>query len=175
MEKQGLKAPLGVYGVLGNHDYWAHVERSRQEMKKAQIPLIENHAIWLKIGGAKIRLGGVGDLWEGTQDLQATMRDTKKNDFVLLLSHNPDYLELLPKDGPDLVLCGHTHGGQVTLFGLWGPFVPSRYGEKYRSGRREIKSGTAFISNGIGTVGPPIRLLAPPEILLITLKNPHTP
>lgn len=174
-ELKNLKAPLGVYGVLGNHDYWAHVEGSRQEIKKTQITLIENRAVWIKKGGAKIRLGGVGDLWEGTQDLKATMRGTKKNDFVLLLSHNPDYLEILPKDGPDLVLCGHTHGGQVTLFGLWGPIVPSRYGEKYRSGRKEIKSGTAFISNGIGTVGPPFRLFARPEILLITLKNSHTP
>jgi len=174
-ELKNLKAPLGVYGVLGNHDHWADAESSRREMKKSQIPLLENSAVWIKKGGAEIRLGGVGDWWEGTQDLKATMRNTKKNDFVLLLSHNPDYLETLPKEGPDLVLCGHTHGGQVTMFGLWAPCVSSRYGEKYRSGRKEIKSGTAFISNGIGTVVLPIRFFAPPEILLITLKNPHTP
>jgi len=174
-ELKNLKAPLGVYGVPGNHDYWAHIELTRKAMKDARISLLENRAVWIKKGGDRIRLGGVGDWWEGTQDLQATMQGTKKNDFVLLLSHNPDYLETLPKDGPDLVLCGHTHGGQLTLFGLWSPFVPSHFGDKYRSGRKEIKSGTAFISNGIGTVGLPLRFCARPEIYFITLKKQDRP
>ena len=111
------------------------------------------------------------DLWEGTQDLEATTQDALADDFVILVSHNPDYAEHMDTDRVDLVLNGHTHGGQVTFFGLWAPFVPSEFGQKYRSGVVQTGSTIVVISNGIGTITPPVRFFARPEIVLVVLER----
>ncbi|MFH0801725.1 MAG: metallophosphoesterase [bacterium] len=170
-ELKNLKAPMGVFGVLGGHDHWAGVEFVKKEMEKAGITLLDNYSLWIKKGTGRIKLGGVGDLWEDKQDLNPTLQSAQDKDFVVLVSHNPDYVEKIKRHGLDLVLCGHTHGGQVTLFGLWAPFIPSAYGIKYRSGCVRTDCGTVYISNGVGTVGYPFRLFARPQILLITLRR----
>jgi predicted MPP superfamily phosphohydrolase len=164
-----LDAPLGTFGVLGNHDHWYDAELTRQRMQAAGIEVLDNQAEWIVRGRDRIRIGGVGDLWEDSQDLSATMLGVQDGDFVILLSHNPDYVENIRTAGVDLVLSGHTHGGQVTLFGLWAPIVPSRFGQKYRSGVVHTPFATVIISNGIGTIAPPLRLFARPEIVLIHL------
>jgi uncharacterized protein len=202
-----LHAPLGVYGVLGNHDHWEGAERTRRAMAAAGIVLLENRGAWLTRGGDRIRIGGVGDLWEDRQLIAPTVGGTSRGDFVLLVSHNPDYYAALmdlppratrvatagsgqavaggerpaPADLVDLVLAGHTHGGQVTLFGLWAPLVASDYGQRFRTGLID-SHGTAsaagrdaepnvpvIVSNGIGTVTPPVRFCAPPQIVYIEL------
>jgi predicted MPP superfamily phosphohydrolase len=167
-----LNAPLGKFGVLGNHDHWYDAELTRQSMQAAGIVVLDNHAEWIVLGEDRIRIGGVGDLWEDSQDLLATTKAVKDEDFVILLSHNPDYVEEIHATSVDLVLSGHTHGGQLTLFGLWAPLLPSRFGQKYRSGIVHTPFTTAIISNGIGTITPPLRLFARPEIILIHLRRP---
>jgi predicted MPP superfamily phosphohydrolase len=141
-------------------------------MQAAGIVVLDNHAEWIVLGEERIRIGGVGDLWEDSQDLSATTDGVQDDDFVILLSHNPDYVEDIRTGAIDLVLSGHTHGGQLTLFGLWAPIVPSRFGQKYRSGIVRTPFTTAIISNGIGTITPPLRLFARPEIILIRLRRP---
>jgi len=170
-ELAALEAPFGVFAVLGNHDHWEGAERTRKRLREAGITLIENRAEWIESGGDRIRIGGVGDLWEDTQDLGATVDDAAEYVFVILLSHNPDYVEKIASNRVDLVLSGHTHSGQVTLFGLWAPLLPSRYGQKYRSGMVETEYTRVIVSNGVGTITPPVRFWARPDILLITLKG----
>jgi predicted MPP superfamily phosphohydrolase len=100
---------------------------------------------------------------------------TQKDDFVLLMSHNPDFSENLPEGQVDLVLSGHTHGGQVTLFGTWALYVPSQYGQKYRTGIVENEAATVIVSNGVGVSTPlPIRLYAPAQIVIVTLRSAPT-
>lgn len=171
VELARLDAPLGKFGVLGNHDHWYDAELTRQSMQAAGIEVLDNRAEWIALGEGRIRVGGVGDLWEDSQDLSATTDGVRDEDFVILLSHNPDYVESIHSAAIDLVLSGHTHGGQVTLVGLWAPIVPSRFGQKYRSGVVRTSFTTAIISNGIGTTFPPLRLFAPPEIILIHLRG----
>ncbi len=171
-EAASLKAPLGVYAVLGNHDHWEGAPLTRKSMKKARIVLIDNRGVWLKQEKARIRLGGVGDLWEDKPALKPTLKDTKDSDLVLLLSHNPDVAGRYDTSGIDLMLSGHTHGGQVTALGMWAPRVPSFYGQRFRTGRIEKKETTILVSNGVGTVTPPVRFFAPPEINLIILESP---
>lgn len=166
-----LKAPLGVYGVLGNHDHWEGAVETSESMVRAGIEWINNRSVWVERGNQRIKVGGVGDLWEGTQDLEATIGDASTHDFVVLVSHNPDYVEQLWASKVDLVFSGHTHGGQVTLFGLWAPFVPSDYGQKYRTGVVRTDLTTAVVSNGIGTITPPVRFFAPPQIVLAILER----
>ena len=174
-----LRAPLGVYGVLGNHDYG---KRSGEDpsgpdvvikaMTDAGITLLRDQGVWIGKDGARIRLGGVSDLSQDQPNLNPVITGTTQSDFVLLVSHEPDYAEHLPPDVVDLVLSGHTHGGQVTLFGKWAFHVPSDYGQKYRTGVVKNNATTVIVSNGIGTSTiPPYRLFCRPQIVVVTLEH----
>ena len=166
-----LQAKLGTFGVLGNHDPWEDAALTRESMQRAGIHLLDNRAEWVMLDGQRIKLGGVGDLWEDEQDLAPTLAGVTEGDMVVLLSHHPDYAETLTTDLVDLVLSGHNHGGQVTLFGLWAPLLPSSNGQKYRTGTVHTGLTTVVISNGVGTVTPPLRFCARPEIILVRLER----
>jgi predicted MPP superfamily phosphohydrolase len=170
-ELKGLQSEYGVLSVLGNHDYWTDADMVRAAMKRSRIEDLENRSKWIRKQGAKIKVGGVGDLWESEQDLDSTTSDVQENDFVVLLSHNPDYAEEVPPDLVDLMLCGHTHGGQFTFFGLYAPKLPVSTGQKYRSGMVERQGMKIVVSRGIGMIAPPVRFFCPPQIILITLKS----
>jgi predicted MPP superfamily phosphohydrolase len=172
-----LQAPLGRFAVLGNHDYGEHDDKQGpanaiRAASDAGITLLRNEGAWIEKGGERIRIGGVGDFDEDVPRLAPITTGTDQGDFVLLLSHNPDYAEELPSGAVDLVLSGHTHGGQVTFFGLWACRVPSAYGQKYRSGFVTTGTTTVIVSNGVGTSTiPPVRILARPQIVVITLHS----
>lgn len=170
-ELSKLKAILGVYGVLGNHDHWESVERTIENMNKSDIGILDNSSVWIYKENSRIKIGGVGDFLEDNTDINPTINDVSENDFVILLSHNPDYVEEIETEKIDLMLSGHTHGGQCTLFGLWAPLVPSTYGNKYRTGVIKTDETTLIVTNGIGTITPPVRFFAPPQINVITLKK----
>ncbi|HPS31651.1 MAG TPA: metallophosphoesterase [bacterium] len=165
-----LSAPMGVFGVLGNHDHWENAALTRKEMEKAGIKDLDNDAVWLNRGKERIKLGGVGDFLEDDQDTSKTTDDVSSSDFVMLASHNPDFAEVAPVK-IDLILSGHTHGGQVTLLGLWAPILNSMYGQKYLTGIVKNGSTDVIISNGIGTITPPVRFFARPQIVIIELQK----
>lgn len=168
-----LSAALGVYGVLGNHDHWQGADRTAQAMISHGIKSIDNNAFWIRKGEQKIRVGGVGDHCEDIQNIDITVEQTKVTDFVILVSHSPDYAPEIKGKKVDLFLSGHTHGGQVTLFGLYAPKVPSRYGQRFRTGKFSFNSIQVIVSNGIGTVLLPIRFFARPQILVVKLKSAY--
>ena len=149
-----LDAPLGCYAVLGNHDYGEHDDDSGpglviQAIADTDIELLRNKAVWIEKGDARIRVGGVGDYTEDAPDVGPTLEGTAETDFVLLMSHNPDTAEHLPDDSVDLMLSGHTHGGQVTFFGLRALHVPSDFGQKYRTGVVRIEVGEPIPTTGL--------------------------
>ena len=184
----GLKARLGKFAVLGNHDYWYSAPKTRAALAGAGIEDVENRGEWVGAPGKgrgesgpegpshnpRIRIAGVGDLWEATQDLPAALADAKPGDFVILLSHNPDFAMRLPEGSVDLMLSGHTHGGQVTLFGLWAPVLPIEGGQRLRSGVIQQGATTIIVSRGIGLIAPHVRFCCPPEIVVVTLRRPST-
>ncbi len=172
-ELKNLQAPLGVYGVLGNHDHWKDAPLTRQSMAGAGVHLLDNMAYWIEKGTDRIKLGGVGDFYEDIQDLEPTISDVSAEDFVILVSHHPDYVEQIKTDKIDVVFAGHTHGGQVTIFGVWTPFISARYGQKYRAGIVETPYTKVIISQGIGPVVLPIRLCARPQIIVVELSREH--
>lgn len=163
-----LEAPLGIYAVLGNsdpqHATWVALNNS-------VITDVGNMGVWMGNSNSKIRIGGVGDLSNDWQNPEGALDDATSDDFVILLSHEPDYFPEVDKSKFDVVLSGHTHGGQVTLFGLWAPYLPSKYGQKYRTGVIKEDNSTLVISNGIGTVGWPIRFFARPQIIVLKLER----
>ncbi len=171
-EAAHLSAPLGVYGVLGNHDRHTDASLSRRAMAEAGIGSLDNHALWITRGNSRIRLGGVGDLTTDVQDLRPMLEGTERHDLMILVTHHPDYAESLPRNMIDLMLCGHTHGGQVSFRGKWVPPWPGSAKLKYLTGVIHEGGTTLIVSNGIGTVGPPIRICAVPQIWLITLTRP---
>ncbi|MCL5773364.1 MAG: metallophosphoesterase [Firmicutes bacterium] len=172
-ELKNLKAPLGKFGVLGNHDHWGDADLTRRCMKDAGITLLDNRSEWIDNGaaGGRIKIGGIGDLWHEKPDIEATIHDVTEKDFVILVTHNPDYAEEIKTHKIRLVLSGHTHGGQVTLFGLLAAHLPTKYGQKYRGGIVTTEYTKVIVSKGTGTIYPPVRFFCRPEIYLIRLKK----
>ncbi len=166
-----LSAPLGVFAVLGNHDYSSGLIATQQAMFAAGITELTNRGIWLERGAARLRLGGVDDLWFGQPDAGKAVGDAKPEDAVLLVSHNPDFAERLRDSRVGLMLSGHTHGGQAVAPVAGAPFVPSRYGEKYLKGRVQAPTTTVYVSRGLGTVVSPMRFGSRPELTLLTLRT----
>jgi predicted MPP superfamily phosphohydrolase len=163
-----LKAPLGVYGVLGNND---PKNVTIQAMQNSGITYIGNKGVWIGNNSSEIRVGGVADMDTDVPDQLPILQGVTPNDFVILVSHKPDYFPKVSRSKVDLVLAGHTHGGQITFFGLYAPFVNSKYGQEYVTGEKTIGNDTMIISNGIGMVWAPMRFFAQPQIIVINLKR----
>ncbi|MCZ2342330.1 MAG: metallophosphoesterase [Bacteroidales bacterium] len=171
-----LQAPLGVFGVLGNHDYIHGLDAIRAGMRYARIAELHNSGVWISRRGERFRVCGVDDLWRGHPDVAAAIGETRPDDACLLVSHNPDVAETLTDPRVGLVLSGHTHGGQVVIPGYGPPMIPSRYGAKYAYGFVDAPITQVLVSSGIGMSGIPIRMNCRPEIVLLTLhadRSPH--
>lgn len=187
----GLQAPLGVHAILGNHDWWddrtaqaagAGPTYGRLALERVGIPVYENDVVRLSKGGQNFWLAGLGDqlaFWPsrhrrpgrrgGADDLPATLAKISSDDPVILLAHEPDIMTQVP-DRVALVLSGHTHGGQVRLFG-WSPVVPSRYRNRYAYGHVREQCDL-IVSGGLGCSIVPFRLGVSPEIVLVTMGEP---
>lgn len=164
-----LRAAKGQFAVLGNHDHWADAEGVRSLLNSAGITLLTNRNVVLEENHEKLCLAGVGDLWEDEQLLDAALAGVPEQVPRILLCHNPDYAEAMPS-GPrvDLMLCGHTHGGQFKIpFGP-RPQLPVRYA-KYAAGLARGPCCPVYTSRGLGMVGVPIRFNCRPELAIITL------
>ena len=168
-----LRAPLGRFAVLGNHDYVTDAALTRRALRDAGFTDLTNAGVWLeRPGGARMRFAGVDDCRRGRPRLRQALGDLRAGGACLLLTHNPDYIERIRDARVDLVLSGHTHGGQVVLPFVGAPVVPSRYGQKYRAGLVQGPRARVFVTTGVGTIGPPVRFRCPPEVALITLRSP---
>jgi predicted MPP superfamily phosphohydrolase len=163
-----LRAPLGVYAVLGNHDHYSRVpERLRSEVEADGIRVLHNS--WTSIGsaGATLTLAGVDDLLLGEPDLDRALAGAPRP--VILLSHNPDLLFSAQRRGVSLMLSGHTHAGQIRVPGLPVIVRQSRYRldeGRYRAGATEL-----VVSRGLGAVGLPLRVACSPEAVLVTIRG----
>jgi predicted MPP superfamily phosphohydrolase len=182
-----LRAPLGVHAVLGNHDWWEDRAAQRQgrgptfarrALEAAGVKVYENEAARLAKDGHGFWLAGLGDQlallpgrdwgrsrFVGMDDLPGTLAKVTDDAPVVLLAHEPDIFPRVP-DRVSLTLCGHTHGGQVRLFG-YSPVVPSRYGNRYAYGHIVENGRHLIVSGGLGCAILPVRLGVPPEIVLV--------
>ncbi len=168
-EMARLRAPLGRFAVLGNHDNWESGSESRARLDRAGLELIDNRGVWLRRRGDRLRIAGVGDLWTDDQLVSRALEDAHEDDAVVLMSHNPDVAEYRRDPRIGLMLSGHTHGGQVVMPGVGALVLPSRFGRKYSGGLVQGPSYPVFVGRGVGTSGPPVRFYCRPEIVLLTL------
>lgn len=174
-----------VVGVLGNHDWWAGGEQMSNALARIGVRMIDNSRCYFDPSARTITnaptadvlcLAGVGDLVEDRVDFDAALAGVPDTVPRLLLAHRPDTAELheLRAARPpriDLMLCGHTHGGQVRLPFIGTPVVPSRYGSKYAAGLAQGPSCRVLTSRGVGMSILPLRFGVPPEIVEITLTR----
>ena len=163
-----LKAPMGVYAVLGNHDWWWGGPKMRGLLESAGIVVLEDGARLAQDGTKTLWIAGLSDPVTQRYDLPGTLKQTDPSAPVILLTHTPDVFPEVPETVA-LTLAGHTHGGQVYLPGVGRPVVPSRYGERYAYGHIVEGGRHLFVSSGIGTAILPVRFLTPPELVVITL------
>lgn len=164
-----VRAPLGVFGILGNHDYANDVTSIRAALRKAQVQDLTNTGVWLSKDGRRIRLCGVDDFCLGDPDADASLGDATDSDAVLMLSHNPDFLETLTDPRVTIALCGHTHGGQIRIPGWGAPVIPSIYGQKYAYGLVKAPHTQVLVTSGVGTIIVPARFCCPPEVVSIKI------
>jgi predicted MPP superfamily phosphohydrolase len=169
-ELKRLRAPLGVFAILGNHDWWYDGERVGTALKGAGIVVLENQAVRVERDGAGFWLVGVADLWTRQPDIAGALRQVEGDDPVLLLTHNPDIFPDVPPR-VSLTIAGHTHGGQVNLPFIGRPVVPSKFGQRYAMGHVVEQGRHLFVSGSIGTSIIPVRFRVPPEIVILTLAQ----
>jgi predicted MPP superfamily phosphohydrolase len=163
-----LKAPLGVYSVLGNHDWWYNGARVRRAFEQNGMRVLEDEAAEISWHDKSFWLVGLADLWTRPQHINETIAKVPAGSTIIALTHNPDIFPRLPPSVP-LLLAGHTHGGQVN-FPLFGtPIVPSRFGARYTAGHLFENGHHLFVTTGIGTSILPVRFRVTPEIVLLTI------
>lgn len=166
-----IRTRFGTIGVMGNNDYERCYEEAIRLMRQYGIRILEHENDTLTVGDERIILSGVRNPFDLSTNGRSPTFTLKPEDFVILLTHTPDYVEDVDVSNTDLALAGHTHGGQVTLFG-YAPETNSRYGRRFRSGLKKNSKGIpVIITNGLGTSRIRLRLFAPSEIVLITLHQ----
>lgn len=184
-----LAAPLGVHAIQGNHDWWEDeaVQLAGggetfafRALRDAGIPVYENDSIRLEKDGKQFWLAGLSSqvallpgerygrrFMEGFDDLDGTLAKVTDDAPILLMAHEPDIFTQVPAR-VSVTLSGHTHGGQVRLFG-YSPVVPSRYGNRFAYGHVIEDDRNLVVSGGLGCSIMPIRFGSPPEITIIEL------
>jgi predicted MPP superfamily phosphohydrolase len=165
-----LRAPLGTVAVIGNHDWRNSGDRMWRALEDVGITVLEDRAVELHAPGGSFWVAGLGDLRHRRPDIGAALRDVPRDAPVLVLSHDPDMFPGVPPRVA-LTLAGHTHGGQIAIPFLRRPMLPSYYGERYARGHVVEHGRHLLVTSGVGTSGLPIRLLAPPEVHVLTLRN----
>ena len=161
----------GIFGVDGNHDNWWELFAA---MQAHGIRPLNNAGLYLRPG---FYLAGVADLWRRQPEVVKAVQNADMQDFVLLVSHNPDVAMQQDTTKVDLMLSGHTHGGQITFFGLWAPRLwpmpgITAYGHKFKAGWVKAPyDTTVFVSRGAGPLETAPRVFARPQIIFITLTS----
>ncbi len=176
----GLRAPFGVWGSLGNHDAWCQAEDSLTELfGQTGVRILRAASAPIAIGGDSLNLIGVDFQSHrrfgpspAVAHLLGDIEHLVTRDRInVLMSHNPDTFDRAAELGIELSLAGHTHGGQAALEFISPQLAPSRLVTPYVTGLFHKPGGQLYVNRGIGTIGLPIRIGAPPEITVYQLTR----
>ena len=163
----GLRAGEGMYAVRGNHDYWAGIADVERELGARGVEFLNNRSVQLR---GVLPLVGIDEIYRGTPDVARAFASVDPAQPCIGISHHPDIIDLLPDRRLDLLLAGHTHGGQIRL-PFFGPIVvPSAHEAEYAAGFHRQRDVLLYVSRGIGAI-PPLRILCRPEVALFTLRR----
>jgi len=157
---------LGVFGVLGNHDFWTDAPRVRETIRAAGVTLVENSCWHLPPAVGRVAICGTDAPWG--PELTAAL---DRNELNVVLSHTPDNVYRLAEQGASLVFAGHTHGGQIRLPVVGSIVVPSRNGRLFDEGHFRVDGVDLFVSAGVGADDPPVRIYCQPEIFVVDVSR----
>jgi len=165
-----LRAKMGVFVSMGNHDYFGEGEPLVSLLTGRGVHVLRNGGQVLERGGARLWLAAIDDTWTRRDDLALAMRGRPEGATTVLLAHDPERFDQAADAGADLVLSGHTHGGQIAI-----PFLPRRLSlasiaHRYVVGFYRRGRSTLFVHPGLGTTGPPIRIGVAPEVTILVLR-----
>ncbi len=167
---QDLRAPMGRFGVLGNHDGGSDPARVTRALHDHGMPVLTNRAVPLERGKDRIWLAGIDDVLEGRPDVAQALANIPAAELTILLAHEPDFADEASLTPVDLQLSGHSHGGQVWIPGIGAPWLPP-LARRYPRGLYKVRDLTLYTNFGLGTIHAPIRINCPPEITFITLRS----
>jgi uncharacterized protein len=160
----GLNARVGVYSVMGNHDYWLDIRAVQSAFDAARLPVLYNEGRVIGVGKAVLYLAGVDDGQAGKPDIKLALDSAPTGAPIVLLLHEPDLADITSLDPRvSLQLSGHTHGGQVLIPGK-PPFFQPFLGKKYPYGLFKIQDLWLYTNRGLGCISVPLRINCPPEI-----------
>ena len=166
----GLRAKDGTYVIMGNHDYFGEGEPLVTLLRATGAHVLRNEGVVLERDGGRLFLAGMDDTWTKRANLEASLAARPEGVATVLLAHDPDRFPHAVKRHVEVVLSGHTHGGQIAMPFL-GRFInASKLAHQYHVGIYEDGDSTLYVHPGLGTTGPPMRLGVAPEIALIKLR-----
>jgi predicted MPP superfamily phosphohydrolase len=168
-----LRARLGTFACMGNHDTGSDPRRVSRTLEQNGIPVLINRAVAFEQNNSRLWLAGIGDAMEGRDDLPAAIQGIPSGEPVILLAHEPDLALQIAKSPVDLQLSGHSHGGQVRLPWI-GALVLPELAEIYPWGLNRVGNLMLYTNVGIGTIRVPVRFNCPAEVTLITLRSVPT-
>lgn len=168
-----LRAPLGAYAVLGNHDSWFDDAAITATLARANVPVLENRAVRVDRPGGAFWVAGLADMHSPRTPplVPVTLRDIPDGAPTVLMTHWPDPFVEVPQDVA-LTLAGHTHCGQVNLPFLGRLVHASEMSERWACGLYDEGGRKLFVTGGVGISILPVRFRVPPEIVVVTLKGP---
>jgi predicted MPP superfamily phosphohydrolase len=166
----GLRARDGVYACMGNHDYFTDGEHFVRALTANGLTVLRNRGVVVERQGARLFVAGVDDTWTARHDVARALADRPAGAPAILLAHDPNlFPEAVARD-VDLTLSGHTHGGQLAVPGLRGLSL-ARFVTKFTAGLYRRGRSWLYVNRGAGTTGPPVRLGAPAELAVLTLRG----
>ncbi len=164
-----IRAPIGIYAVMGNHDLWADDAAIARALEAAGARVLVNEPVSLPAPFAHVALVGLDDPWTGLPP-RLPLLPPGDDRVRLVLAHAPEVMLHLGDESFDLALCGHTHGGHIALPGEVPILVPGPLSRRYAYGRHDVGAGrTLIVSRGIGGTEVALRTFADPDILIVEL------
>ena len=165
-----LRAKHGVFSSMGNHDYFGEGEALAAKLRQRSVTVLRNEGVVIERAGARLWLAAIDDTWTRRDDLARAMAGRPEGAATLLLAHDPKSFDAAADAGANLVLSGHTHGGQVAVPFLARTLNLARLGYRYTLGFYRRGSATLYVHPGLGTTGPPVRLGVAPEVTILVLR-----
>jgi predicted MPP superfamily phosphohydrolase len=165
-----LRAPLGVVSSMGNHDYFGEEEHLVAALRARGVTVLRNEGVAIERGGARLWLAAIDDTWTRRDDLGRALAQRPEGLPTVLLAHDPERFDQAADAGVELVLSGHTHGGQVAMPFMARALNLAKLRYKYTLGFYERGRSRLYVHPGLGTTGPPMRLGAAPEVTVLVLR-----
>jgi predicted MPP superfamily phosphohydrolase len=166
----GLSAKNGVFVSMGNHDYFGEGEPLVSLLRERGARVLRNEGVTLDKDGAALHLAAIDDTWTRRDDMQRALRDRPERTTTILLAHDPARFPDAAREEVDLVLSGHTHGGQIAVPFLSRRFSLAHITHRFVVGLYKLGRSVLYVHPGLGTTGPPIRVGVAPAVVLLTLR-----